>query len=96
MTFKEDVIAFGVLAVAVVGFAWWAKNKIADAIPETVKEGAQATGQIVGLAADAILHPLETFGVTPGASGSWEKTSPAENSNDPTSNNDYGINFNLF
>lgn len=96
MTFKEDVIAFGVLAVAVVGFAWWAKNKISDAIPETVKDGAEATGKLAGLAADAILHPLETFGVSPGANGTWSTTTPYENPNDPTSNNDYGINFNLF
>lgn len=96
MTFKEDVIAFGVLAVAVVGFAWWAKNKIVDAIPQTVKDGAEATGQMAILAGDAILHPLDTFGVTPGASGTWSKTTPYDNSNDAASNNDSGINFNLF
>lgn len=96
MTFKEDVIAFGMLAVAVVGVAWWAKNKIADAIPETVKEGAEATGLIIGQAVKNVIKPLESFGITQPNNGAWQVGAPTGTSNDPVTNSDYGINFNMF
>lgn len=96
MTLKEDVIAFGILAAAVVGLAWWAKNKIGAAIPQVVKDGTQAVGVLAGEAVNGIVHPLETFGVSPPASGAWGVGAPSGNTNDPVTNSDSGINFNLF
>lgn len=77
---------------------------IDQAIPQVVKDGTSAAGQMIIYGVHTIGDPLDTFGVSP-ATGSdgqplWEKTYPwattSSSSNDPVSNNDSGINYNLF
>lgn len=73
---------------------------IRGAIPEVAIEGVQATGQIAGNVFNIVTNPFDAFGIAPAAGSGgrnyWEKTVPWENTNDPVSNNDAGVNWNYF
>jgi len=100
MNTKSELIVFGVAALALVGAAYYAKQKVAGFIPPVVREGFEAAGLLTGEAFHMLTNPLDAFGIVPqqGAGGKayWTKTTPWENPNDPVSNNDSGMNFNYF
>ena len=66
MAIKDDAFFLTVGVVLLVGASWYAKNKITAAIPQVVKDGAQAAGQMAMLAGNMVVSPLDTFGVSPG------------------------------
>lgn len=73
---------------------------VMDYVPSVVKEGAEATGTLTGLAFNAVTSPLDTFGIEPDLSylgvPNWTKTAPWNNSDDVVSNGSGGMNFNYF
>ncbi len=103
MTLKENAIVLGLLVAAAVGGAWYLRRQaggFVDAVvPQVVQEGFGATYYLGTQAVDTILHPLNAFGISPGkfpdGTPKYKITVPWE-SNDPVSNSDTGMNFNLF
>ncbi len=93
---RGDFIMLGVVAVAVVGAAYYAKKKIGGLIPPVVQDGVQATGMIGSNFIHMLTDPLDAFGIRPPVNNVWVITTPWENTNDPVSNNSSGINFNYF
>lgn len=93
---RGDFIMLGVVAVAVVGAAYYAKKKIGSMIPPVVQDGVQAAGLIGSNFANMLTDPLDAFGVRPPVNNVWVITTPWENQNDPVSNNSTGMNFNYF
>jgi hypothetical protein len=71
-----------------------------EAVPQVVKDGAEAGWQLGGLAANIITDPLDAFGIIPAqditGAPAWTPTAPHLNNNDPVSNGDTGFNWNLF
>ncbi|MES2367194.1 MAG: hypothetical protein V4563_15055 [Pseudomonadota bacterium] len=72
----------GALVVGVAAYILLKKmgGSIAKAIPQVVKDGAEATGQLGAEVGRIVTNPLNEFGVTPGtfADGTpkWEPTAP--------------------
>ena len=93
---KSTLIIAGVFVLGVVGAAYYAKKKIGDLIPPVVQEGVEAAGMIGSNFGNMLTNPLDAFGIKPPVSQVWILTLPWENTNDPVSNNDTGINFNYF
>ncbi len=93
---KSNLIIAGVVVLGVVGAAYYAKRKIGGLIPPVVQEGVEAAALIGSNFGNMITNPLETFGIRQPVNNTWILTLPWENTNDPVSNNDSGINFNYF
>jgi hypothetical protein len=97
-------------AVAVGYFVKGQLSKAIAALPPVIREGGEAIYVLTGAAFDVARDPLDGFGITPGtfADGTpkWQPTAPWNNTNtaapagmqtnDPVSNSDIGMNFNLF
>lgn len=98
--FKLKLIVLGVVVGASAYIAYRAYKKIDASIPKVVKDGLEASYVLAREAANIVSDPLDGFGIVPADEGTgkqkWVKTTPWENTNDPVSNNDSGINFNLF
>lgn len=60
-----------------------AASGLGDVVPQVVKDGAQATGLIAQLGVNAVIHPLDTFGIAPNlypdGTPIWTQTTPWEN-----------------
>lgn len=100
---KFILIGAGVALVVGIAIYYGAKklgSGISAAIPQVVKDGAEAAGQLGGLGVNIVTNPLDAFGVSPktdtNGAAAWTPTTPQSNVNDPVSNNDSGMNFNLF
>jgi hypothetical protein len=87
---SDDLKIKMLMTVAVVGIGAYAAYKITGgfkqlvaAVPQVVKDGAEAVGQLGQLGANIVTNPLDAFGVQPkvGSDGStaWEKTVPWAN-----------------
>lgn len=98
LQFKLIVLAVAVGASAII--IWRTYKTIDAAIPQVVKDGAQAVGALGGLAVNIVTDPLDAFGIVPADAGTskqkWVRVNPWDNPNDPVSNNDNGINYNYF
>lgn len=85
----------GGAVVAAIAYAYFKTS-----LPPVIKEGFEAAGILGGLAYDAITEPLDTFGISPGNNvygvPKWKPTAPWLNDMDVVSNNESGINWNLF
>lgn len=99
MTLKENAIVLGLLIAAAAGAAWYLKGQVAGFVPDVVADGFEASSVLGYEAVDAILHPLNAFGIAPGnfpdGKPKYAITLPWL-SDDPVSNNDSGMNFNYF
>lgn len=97
---KEDAVILLVAGVGIVGAAWYIKNKLSAAVPQVVKDGAEAAGVLFWEGSKIAADPLDGFGIRPGTlpngQKKWQPTVPWENRDAPVSNNDAGINFNYF
>jgi hypothetical protein len=99
---------FGTALAALVLYA--VGKKIGASIPQVIKDGAVAVGQLGKLGGNMVAHPLDTFGIAPAVNAdgtqTWTQTTPWADpvygaatptvSSDPVANNDQGVNFNLF
>lgn len=98
--FQFKLIVLGVVVGASAYIAWRAYKTINGSIPQVVKDGLEATYILAREAGNIVSDPLDDFGIVPADEGTskqkWVRTTPWENANDPVSNNDSGINFNLF
>ncbi len=97
-------IMYAVVGLAGIGALWYLKKKVSDAIsavvPAVVSEGVEATGTMIDQFGNIVMHPLNAFGIESGVNAlgvpNWQRVMPGENLDDPVSNNDLGVNFNLF
>ena len=87
---KADAVRYAILAAVVIGAAWYAKKKIGNIgfyVPEAVSEGTEAGYLLLTEAVDAVLHPLDAFGISPKVDEkgqtAWEKTVPWNEPADP-------------
>lgn len=98
--FKFKLIVLTAVVGAAAYIAYRAYKKIDATIPQVVKDGLEATYILAREAANIVSDPLDGFGIVPADEGTgkqkWVKTTPFDNPNDPVSNNDSGINYNLF
>lgn len=76
-------LALGAALVGVVGYALYrikgGLGALGAAVPQVVKDGADATWQLGKLGAHIVTDPLDAFGVTPtdkNGQTTWEKTAP--------------------
>lgn len=108
-------LVLGAVVLGGIGYVAWKISRgasaLVDLVPQVVKDGFDASGQLLQLGTNMVAHPLDTFGIVPAdANGraTWERTTPWANpvpfgssgpaaaSSDPVSNNSDGINYNNF